>query len=77
MSELIIIAGFLLLNILFIFWFLTPEYEKCYTEMENEGHASMGCCCGLAGGTKETDYLSEVCIGCPHLVLTDSKGGKE
>lgn len=29
----------------------------------------MDCCGGLAGGTKYTDYLSEQCIDCPHLVL--------
>ena len=37
--------------------------------MEYEGYAAMGCCGGLTGGTKSTDYLSETCCGCPHLVL--------
>lgn len=36
--------------------------------MEYEGYAAMGCCGGLTGGTKATDYLSEMCIGCPHYV---------
>ena len=34
--------------------------------MEYEGYASMGCCGGLTGGTKATDYLLEMCISCPH-----------
>ena len=31
--------------------------------------ASMGCCRGVVGGTSATDYLSEMCISCPYLVL--------
>lgn len=51
-------------------WEITPKYEKCYSDMEYEGYASMGCCGGITGGgTKATDYLSETCCGCPHLVL--------
>ena len=37
--------------------------------MEYEGYAAMGCCGGLTGGTKSTDYLLETCCSCPHLVL--------
>ena len=59
----------LLLIIAVIFWGITPEYEKCYSDRELEGYASMDCCGGLTGGTKSTDYLSETCCNCPHLVL--------
>ena len=59
----------LLLIIAVIVLGVTPEYEKCYSDMEYEGYASMGCCGGLTGGTKATDYLSETCCSCPYLIL--------
>lgn len=37
--------------------------------MEYEGKAAMGCRGGIAGGSKSTDYLSEICCDCPYLVL--------
>ena len=46
-----------ILIIAVIVWAVTPEYEKCYSDMEYKGYASMGCCGGLTGGTKSTDYL--------------------
>ena len=52
-----------------IIWGVTPEYNKCYSDMELTGYASMNCCCGKSGGTKFTYYLSETCISCPYLVL--------
>ena len=58
----------LLLIIALIVWVVTPDYEKCYSDMEYEGYASMGCCGGITGGTKQTDYLSEMCCNCPHYV---------
>ena len=58
----------LLLIIALIVLGVTPDYEKCYSDMEYEGYASMGCCGGLTGGTKATDYLSETCCSCPHYV---------
>lgn len=65
-----LIALFVLLLIIsVIIYVVTPDYEKCYSDMEYEGYASMGCCRGLTGGTKSTDYLSETCCSCPHLVL--------
>ena len=67
MIKLIVLLAFLLI-IAVIIWAVTPEYEKCYSDMEYEGYASMGCCGGLTGVTKSTDYLSEMCIGCPHYV---------
>ena len=71
MIKLITIFAFLLILLIIavVIWALTPEYEKCYSNREYEGYASMGCCGGLTGGTKATDYLSETCCSCPHLVL--------
>ena len=68
MIKLIAIFAFLLI-IAVIIWALTPGYDKCYSNMEYEGYASLGCCGGLTGGTKSTDYLSETCCSCPYLVL--------
>ena len=68
MSKLIVIFA-LLLIIALIAWGVTPDYDKCYSNMEYEGYASMGCCGGLTGGTKATDYLLETCCSCPYLVL--------
>ena len=67
MIKLIALLVFILI-IAVIIWAVTPEYEKCYSDREYEGYASMGCCGGLTGGTKATDYLSEMCISCPHYV---------
>ena len=58
----------LLLIIAVIICGVTPDYEKCYSDMEYEGYASMGCCGGLTGVIKSTDYLSETCCSCPHYV---------
>lgn len=71
MIKLIDLFAFLLILLIIavVIWALTPEYEKCYSDREHEGYASMGCCGGLTGGTKATDYLSETCCSCPHLVL--------
>lgn len=68
MIKLIALFVFLLI-IAVVIWALTPEYEKCYSNREHEGYASMGCCGGITGGTKATYYLSETCRSCPHLVL--------
>ena len=56
MIKLIALFAFLLI-IAVIVWGVTPNYEKCYSDMEYEGYASMGCCGGITGGTKDTDYL--------------------
>lgn len=45
------------------------NYDCCYTDMEYQGIASMGGCCGVVGGTSATEYLSETCIGCPYHVM--------
>lgn len=42
------------------------DHEVCYTDMEKQGRAAMGLCCGTSGGTRNTNYLSELCIDCPH-----------
>ena len=59
----------LLLIIALIVLVVTPNYEKCYLDMEYKCYALMGCCGGLTGGTESTDYLSETCCSCPYLVL--------
>ena len=43
MIKLIVLLAFLLI-IAVIIWAVTPEYEKCYSDREYEGYASMGCC---------------------------------
>lgn len=68
MIKLIALLAFILI-IAIIAWGVTPDYEKCYSDMEYKGYASMSCCRGLTGGTKATDYLSETCCSCPYLVL--------
>lgn len=52
-------------------------YEYCYTDMEHKGIAAMGCCSGVVGGTRATEYLSEQCVSCPHLVLIERKEGND
>lgn len=48
-------------------WF---SRQKCYTSMENAGIAIFGCCSGLVGGDRSTDYLQCECISCPYYVDT-------
>lgn len=49
------------------------SYEWCYDRMEDAGVAVFGCCCGQAGGSRQTNRLSEMCMDCPHLTLTDGE----
>ena len=73
-----LIALFALLLIIYlIVCGSAPDYEKCYSDMEYEGDASMGCCGGITGSIKSTDYLSETCCNCPHLVLGHDQIRKE
>ena len=53
------------------------NYDNCYTDMEYQGIAAMGCCCGVVGGTSATEYLSEICVSCPYhaMVGKGRKGG--
>lgn len=71
MSKFIIfiVISVVLLAILWGVVHFTSDYDKCYSERENEGHAIFQCCAGMVGGTKSTNYLSETCIECPYLVL--------
>ena len=67
-------VGFLLL-ILLLIWLLLickPDYNSCYDCMEQHGNAAFGMCCGQSCGTKNTEYLSEICIDCPYFTM----GGK-
>ena len=50
------------------------SHEWCYDRMEADGTATMGCCCGVVGGSKETDDLSEMCLDCPHWVPLEKEG---
>ena len=56
-------------------WFSKLRYnwshERCYTDMDYAGRAASGCCGGLVGGDKSTNYLQYTCIGCPHHVEMD------
>ena len=52
------------------------SHEWCYDRMEADGAANRGCCCGVVGGSKGTDYLSEMCLDCPHWVPLE-KGGAD
>ena len=67
-------VGFLLL-ILLLIWLLLickPDYNSCYDCMEQHGNATFGMCCGQSGGTKNTEYLSEICINCPYFTMDDT-----
>jgi hypothetical protein len=46
---------------------LTGIQERCYTNMENQGIAAMGCCCGLAGGDRFSGFIQYQCIDCKYL----------
>lgn len=75
MIKLIITFGAICILML-VLRFITSDYDKCYSEMENDGIAVFGCCRGLTGGTRHTDYLQEKCVDCPYLVFLNNKGDK-
>lgn len=54
-------------------FFILQNYSSCYDHMESIGYAIFGCCGGIAGGTRSTEYLSEMCIGCPYFTEIDIK----
>ncbi len=62
--------------VLFILKMIITDYDKCYSSMEYEGHAAMGSCGGIFGGTEDTDYLSESCIDCPYFVMLEKEENK-
>lgn len=49
------------------------NYSSCYNHMESTGYAVFECCGGIACGTRSTEYLSEMCIGCPYFTEIDIK----
>lgn len=58
----------------FIVALFTPiNYDDCYKEMERQGYISLKGCGGVVGGTINTGFLSEICIGCPYLTLNDKE----
>lgn len=55
------------------------SHQWCYDRMEERGIAILGCCSGIVGGSKETNYLSEDCCDCPYFTLqpgTEEQGNK-
>ena len=50
------------------------SHEWCYYRMEEDGVVTMGCCCGVVGGSKETDYLSDMCLDCQHWIPLEKEG---
>ena len=52
---------------------LFDDYDCCYTDMKYRGIVAMDCCCGMVGDTSVTEYLSEMCVSCPYLVMTKPK----
>ena len=72
MIKLLVGAVILIIVVLIIRYFIS-DYDKCYSEREADGYAIFSCCKGMVGGTKQTNYLSEMCIGCPYLVLLEEK----
>lgn len=51
------------------------SHESCYDKMEEEGVASNGCCCGVVGGDRTTDYTAEFCLDCPYYSPINSQEG--
>lgn len=76
MIKLIIAFGAIYILVLALI-FGVSGYDKCYSEMENAGIAVFGCCRGLTGGTRRTDYLQGNCVDCPYLVLFNNEGDKK
>lgn len=42
------------------------SHEWCYDRMETAGVAIFGCCSGTFGGDEQSNYLSYMCMDCPH-----------
>ena len=47
------------------------SHKWCYDTMEERGIAIAGYCNGVAGGSKEINYLSESCMDCPYFTPVD------
>ena len=76
MIKLLVIL-FLIIPATSILKSFVSDYDKCYSEREDEGYAVFGCCHGLVGGSRNTNYLQEFCINCPYLVLLDQEEKKD
>lgn len=50
------------------------SHEWCYDRMEADGAAIGNYCFGVVGGSKETDYLSDMCLDCQHWVPLEKEG---
>ena len=46
------------------------SHETCYNDMEKQGIAVFGMCCGVTGGDRNSEYLSSQCMDCPYLTLS-------
>lgn len=56
---------------LFKDFFTLWNYTSCYDRMELAKQAAYECCGGVAGGTRNIEYLSEMCIDCPYFTTID------
>lgn len=65
MFKLIVVLVLIMLVIPILKSFIS-DYDKCYSEKEYDGIAVFGCCRGMVGRTRNTEYLSEMCIDCPY-----------
>ena len=50
------------------------SHEWCYDRMEADGAVIGGYCFGVVGGSKETDYLSDMCLDCQYWVPLEKEG---
>lgn len=65
MIKLIVVLVLIMLVIPILKSFIS-DYDKCYSEKEYDGIAVFGCCRGMVDRTRNTGYLSEMCIDCPY-----------
>lgn len=71
-----VLFGIIVIAIILGTQHVISDYDKCYSEMEDDGIAVFGCCHGIVGGTRNTGYLSEMCIDCPYYTPVDSLKGE-
>nr|WP_296955176.1 hypothetical protein [uncultured Mediterraneibacter sp.] len=72
----LIITLLICLVLIFIFSCTISDYDRCYNAREDEGVAAFGCCNGLTGGIRNSEYLQEMCINCPYYI-GNQIGGKK
>lgn len=73
----LIIFGIIIIAMILGLQHFISDYDKCYSEMEDDGIAVFGCCGGVVGGTRNTGYLSEMCIDCPYYTPINQKEDKK